>query len=75
MVTALLDSSDHLDGVTAQSLHYDAEASHGDGLEGESRTRALLYAGTGSTRGWTGWSGSDREPRHEGRRDLESQQV
>ena len=39
----------------ADCIHWDAKAVHGDGLAGESRDRVVMFAGTGSTRGWEGW--------------------
>jgi hypothetical protein len=47
--------------VTAQGLHWDAKAGHGDGLEGESRDMVVRYAGTGSTRGSTKWLEHERQ--------------
>ena len=43
-----------VDGVKS-GLHWDAEGGHGDGLGGAARDRVVMFAGTGSTRGWEGW--------------------
>ncbi|WVQ96095.1 hypothetical protein IAU59_003196 [Kwoniella sp. CBS 9459] len=46
-------------GVTT-GIHWDPLGGHGDGLGGSSRDRVVMFAGTGSTRGWETWLGKGR---------------
>ncbi|OCF35143.1 hypothetical protein I316_03185 [Kwoniella heveanensis BCC8398] len=46
-------------GVTT-GIHWDPLGGHGDGLAGSSRDRVVMFAGTGSTRGWEKWLGKGR---------------
>lgn len=55
-----------------KGLHWDADAGHGDGLLGEARDRVVMYAGTGSTRGWQGWLTRGRRSHSLGQYDRPS---
>lgn len=48
-----------IDGVKS-AMQWDDKAGHGDGLSGESRDRVVMFAGTGSVRGWQGWLSEGR---------------
>lgn len=63
------------DGVTARGLHWDAKAGHGDGLSGDSRNRVVMFAGTGSTRGWRGWIKHGRHRHSLGMKDWQERQA
>ncbi|WVR08179.1 hypothetical protein IAU60_005225 [Kwoniella sp. DSM 27419] len=56
-------------GVT-NGIHWDADGGHGDGLNGSARDRVVMFAGTGSTRGWEGWLRSGRRKHSLGMQDF-----
>ncbi|WWC65979.1 uncharacterized protein I303_108601 [Kwoniella dejecticola CBS 10117] len=56
-------------GVT-NGLHWDAQAGHGDGLNGSARDRVIMFAGTGSTSGWETWLKSGRRRHSLGEDDI-----